>query len=686
MLSRLIPFLLLATMPWIAGCSSLSGSEQPASVEPPILDRELFFGDPEISNPELSPDGKYVAFIKPYRGARNIHVKGLHEKFTAARPVTGDERPVPGYFWSRDSRRLLYVQDEGGNENYHVFAVDPAGEPDPETGLPVARDLTPLQGVRARILSVPRNSPDEIIVGLNDRDPSLHDVYRLNLTTGKRELLLENTQNISNFVFDLEGNARLAVRQTPDGSTEFLRIDGNRLLPIYECGYDESCRPYRFHKDGKKLYVVSNKGADVDLTRLILMDAQTGRTDLVESDPEDQVDFGSAIFSSATDELIATVYVGDRVRIYPRDDDTALVLEALRDRFPQADFGFISATQDMRLLLVGVSRDVDPGSVYVLQRDDNDLELLFRSRPELPLEYLSSMEPIRYIARDGLEIPAYLTLPKGVEPTDLPLVVAPHGGPWSRDIWGYDPYSQFLANRGYAVLQPNFRSSSGYGKAFLNAGNRTWGTGAMQHDITDGVNYLIEQGIADPQRIGIFGGSYGGYATLAGVTFTPELYACGVPYVAPSNLISLIESFPAYWRPRLEGTWYKRVGDPEIEADRKDLTERSPLFHADRIQAPLLVVHGANDSRVKRAESDRIVAALYERNREVEYLVAPDEGHGFRARENRLALAAAAEKFLARHLGGRYQEELPDSVATRLEAITVDVSQVAEVAEVAANE
>ena len=462
MTCRLIPILLIATLLLLPGCTSLSGLEQVSLVRPPLLDRELFFGDPEISSPELSPDGKYVAFIKPYRDARNIHVKQLDEAFEAATPITADERPVPGYFWSRDGRYVLYVQDKGGNENYHVYAVDPAGEIDPATGVPVARDLTPVGDVRARILSVPRNSPGEIIVGLNDRDPSLHDVYRVDLATGKRELLIENTEKVSSYFFDLEGNARLATRQTPDGSTEFLRVEGSRLTAIYECSYEETCRPYRFHKDGKHLYIVSNKGPDVDLTRLMLMDAKTGRTELVESDPEDQVDFGSASLSAATDELLATVYVGDRVRIYPQDDD---------------------------------------------------LELLYRGRPELPVEHLSPMEPIRYIARDGLEIPAYLTLPRGLDPTNLPVVIAPHGGPWSRDTWGYDPYSQFLANRGYAVLQPNFRSSTGYGKAFLNAGNRTWGTGAMQHDITDGV------------------------------TFTPELYACGVPYVAPSNIITLIESF-----------------------------------------------------------------------------------------------------------------------------------------------
>jgi dienelactone hydrolase len=283
---------------------------------------------------------------------------------------------------------------------------------------------------------------------------------------------------------------------------------------------------------------------------------------------------------------------------------------------------------------------------------------------------------MRYKARDGMEIPAYLTLPKGVAPKNLPMIMLPHGGPWARDAWGYDPYTQFLANRGYAVLQPNFRGSAGYGKRFLNAGNKEWGFGAMQHDLTDGVNELVKQGIADPKRIGIFGGSYGGYATLAGVTFTPALYAAAVPYVAPSNLITLIESFPAYWGPYIK-IWHKRVGDPASASDKADLMARSPLFKAEQIKTPMLVVHGANDPRVKKTESDQIVVALRERGLSVEYIVAPDEGHGFRAPENRLALAAAMEKFLAKHLGGRNQQEVSAELSAKLAALTVDVKSVA---------
>lgn len=661
----------------LAGCQTGPAPEPQATVEPaPVLDRELFFGDPPVSGAQISPDGRHVAFLKPYRDVRNLWVKGVDEPFDAARPVTADNRPVPGYFWSQDGSFLLYVQDKGGNENFHVYAVDPTGDAEAESGVPPARDLTPVEGIRAFIYSVPERVPGTMLVGLNDRDPSFHDVYRIDIASGERTLEWRNEQGIGRFVFDLDGALRLAVRQTPGGGSEILRVDDEALEPIYTCTYEESCQPLRFHKDGELVYLRTNRGADVDLQRLTLLDPMSGEETLVESDPEGQVDLAGAWFATDSEELVATFYVGDRIRVYPKDDQVAADLERLRAALPDGDVLVTSSTTDMRRHLISVNRDVDPGSVYTYDRETGDVELLYRSRPELPSEHLAPMKPIRYTARDGLEIPAYLTLPKGVEAKGLPVVVHPHGGPWSRDRWGYDGFAQYLANRGYAVLQPNFRSSTGYGKAFLNRGNRTWGIGAMQHDITDGVQHLIDQGIADPERICIFGGSYGGYATLAGVTFTPDLYACGIPYVAPSSLITLIESFPDYWRPFLEGSWYRRVGDPEVAEDRVDLQARSPLFHVDQIKVPLLVVHGANDPRVKQHESDQIVVALRDKGHAVEYVVAPDEGHGFRAPENNLALAVAMERFLAKHIGGRLQEDVPAEVAAQLEKLTVDPASV----------
>jgi len=640
---------------------------------PPLLDRDLFFGDPEISAAQLSPDGRFVTFIRPYQGVRNIWIKGIDEDFDDARPLTADDKPVPGYFWSQDAAYVLYVQDRGGDENFHVWAVDPDGETEDDSGVPPARNLTDLDEVRALIIAVPRATPDRMLVGLNDRDPALHDVYALTISTGERELLIRNEQNIAGWSADLQGNVRFALRQNTEGGTEVIRVaDGELGQAIFECSWEESCGPMRFHPDGDKVWFQSNKGDDVDLTGLYLMDMESGELTLFERDPEGEVDFGGAIFAPDTDELLATVYVGDRPRIYPHDDAFAADLEFLREQLPEGEISLPSQTTDRSLALVSLSRDIDPGTIYLFNRNERTIEELYRSRPELPVEHMAEMQPIRYKARDGLEIPAYLTLPSGVAPENLAVVALIHGGPWARDTWGYRSQVQFLANRGYAVLQPNFRASTGFGKTFLNAGNNEWGD-AMQDDITDGVQYLVDQGIADPERVCIMGGSYGGYATLAGMTFTPDLYACGVNIVGVSNLISLINSIPAYWGPA-RMLFTLRMGDPDTDEGRAQLERQSPINHVDKIQRPLLVIHGANDPRVRQAEADQIVVAMREAELPVEYILAPDEGHGFRGRENRLAMFARTEQFLAEHLGGRHQESMDDEIAERLASITVDVA------------
>lgn len=642
----------------------------------PIVDRELFFGDPEISGGQISPDGQFITFVKPYRGVRNIWVKRVDAAFDDARPLTADSsRPVTGYFWTHDSRYVLFVQDRAGNENFRVYVVDPAAPAEAATGVPPARDLTPYENIRAAIYAVPRATPDQIIVGLNDRDPQLHDVYRIDINTGERELIIRNDENVAGWMTDNDGTVRMAVRLGPDGETQILRVDGEMLTEVYTCSNEETCGPIRFHQNGRQVYMRTDKGADVNLSRLILLDPETGEETFVESDPEDEVDFAGAAFSDLTGELQATFYVGDRVRIYPKTDVRRRDLELLRSKLPEGEISFGSSTADEKKWLVRVARDVDPGSTYLYDRETGDVELLYRSRPELPSEHLAPMRPVRYTARDGLEIHAYLTLPKGVEPRNLPVVILPHGGPWARDVWGYDGYAQYLANRGYAVFQPNFRGSTGYGKRFLNAGNKEWGTGAMQHDITDGVQYLIDEGIADPTKVGIFGASYGGYATLAGLAFTPEVYAAGISYVGPSNLITLLNSIPPYWAP-VKKMFDLRLGDQNDPADAERLKAQSPLFSADQIRAPLLVIQGANDPRVNRLESEQIVVALRDLGRHVEYMLAEDEGHGFAGRENRIAVAAAMERFLAPHLGGRFQEDMPEDIANTLAKLTVDVNTI----------
>lgn len=640
-----------------------------------LIDRKLFFGDPEISRAQLSPDGNFLAFRKPLNGVINIWVKGINEPMSAARPITEDKkRPIPAYFWSQDSRYILFVQDKGGNENFRIYAVSPTDKV-AKGQIPQAKDLTPEDNVQARIYAVPENNPNTIIVGLNNRDPKFHDVYSINIATGERKLLYKNDSNVSNWVTDLEGNLRLAVINLPDGSTQINRIEGDSLEEVYRCQFGETCSPIRFHKNGEQVYMATNKGNNVDLSRLTLFNPQTQEIEVIDSDPEKQVDFGSPIFSEETEELIGTVYIGDKQRIYPKEKEFAALLAYLKEKLPDGELGLSSMTEDGQKMIVSVSSDVDPGSAYLFDRQTKKLSLLYQVLPELKRENLAKMTPIRYTARDGLEIPAYLTLPVGKPARNLPLIVMPHGGPWARDIWGYNPYTQFLANRGYAVLQPNFRASTGYGKKFLNAGNKQWGTGTMQHDITDGVNYLIFQGIADPKRVGIFGVSYGGYATLAGLAFTPELYRAGASYVGPSNLITLFNSVPPYWE-SFKAELKLRMGDPTTPEGKNQLQQQSPLFSADKMKAPLLVIQGANDPRVKQAESDQIVAALKNKEIDVDYLLAADEGHGFREETNRLAVAAALEKFFAQHLQGRYQQAVSPEVKKQLEDLTVDISKV----------
>jgi dipeptidyl aminopeptidase/acylaminoacyl peptidase len=657
----------------------MSASRANAQV-PPLIDRELFFGDPEISGAQISPDGKSISFIKPFMNVRNIWVKATSDPFDRATPLTADTtRPTTEYFWSRDSKYILYVQDKGGDENYRIYAVDPAAHGDP---VPPARDLTPLANVRAQIIDVPRTSPNEIVVALNDRRADLHDVYRLNLSTGERSLVRKNDENIIGWLTDLGGMLRLGLRMTESGGSEILRLDSAGVKSIYSVSAEEECSPLRFTPDGKKFYMITNKGA-IDKIELQLFDLATGKTTLVEKDPKNEVDFGSALFSEVTDELLATFYVGDRVRVYPREKKFAADYARLVKAVPPGEIGISSMTADEQVAMVVVSSDVDPGSRYLYNRATGKADLLYRSRPKLPMEHLAPMKPVRYKARDGMSIPAYLVTPKGVPARNLPTVMVIHGGPWVRDMWGYDPEAQFLANRGYAVLMPNFRGSTGYGKRFLNAGNKQWGTGSMQHDITDAVKDLVAKKIADPKRVAIYGGSYGGYATLAGLAFTPDLFAAGVSYVGPSNIITLLKSIPPYWAPAKK-MFAVRVGDMENPKDLKQLERQSPLNSASKIKAPLLVVQGANDPRVKKAESDQIVVAMRDLGRQVEYMVAPDEGHGFAGKENRLAMYTAMEKFLAKHIGGRAQESVSPDIQKRLAALTVDVKTVTKAPEVSA--
>ncbi len=639
--------------------------------QPPLIDRELFFGDPEIAGAQISPDGKYIAFLKPLNKTRNVWVKATAEPFSSAKPVTADtKRPIPGFFWSRDSKYILFVQDQAGDENYNVYAVNPADKPAAGTEVPAARNLTDAKGVRAFIYSVPRSDADLLYVGLNDRDKAWHDLYKVKISTGERTLVRRNTDRIGGWNFDNKDQLRVAERSAENGDTEILRLDATGAVKIYSCTVLENCSVLRFHKDNKRFYMDSNAGSDVDLGRLTLFDLETSKADVVESDPLKRVDLATAVFSDRTDELIATAYLDDKRRLYFKDKAFESDYNWLQKQLPNKQINMGSMTADEQMWIVSAVADNEPGETYLFDRKAKRITLQYKIREKIDRSYLSSTTVVRYPSSDGLEIPAYLTLPKGLPGKNLPVLVFPHGGPWARDVCGYQPYWQFFANRGYAVLAPNFRGSTGYGKKFINAGNREWGQ-KMQDDITWGVKYLVAQGIADPKRVGIMGGSYGGYATLAGVAFTPDVYAGAVSIVGPSNLITLLESIPPYWEAGRK-MFHERMGDPSTPAGKAQLERQSPLNSAAKIKTPLLVVQGANDPRVNKAESDQIVIALRDKGFPVEYIVAPDEGHGFARPVNNMAMIAASEFFLAKHLRGRFQEGATPEVRARLTEITVN--------------
>jgi dipeptidyl aminopeptidase/acylaminoacyl peptidase len=648
---------------------SVDAQEKKTAGLPPVIDRDLIFGNPEIAAAQLSPDGQYIAFLKPWKDTRNVYVKKVDEPFSAARQMTAEtKRPVAGYFWSRDSKYILFAKDHDGDENYNVYAVDPAAQPAAGADAPEARDLTGLKGVRVMLYETPKTDPDILYIGINDRDKAWHDLYKVRISTGEKTLIRKNTDRITGWSFDLKGQLRLATRSADNGDTEILRVDADKMTPIYTCSVFESCDPVHFHTNNSRVYLESNKGSD--LVSLMLLDPQTGKTEMVESDPLGKVDLGGALFSKANDELIETWYIAARAKTYFKDKVYGADYRWVEKQFPGQEIRVVSSTQDEQKWLVMAVADTEPGKTVLFDRKTKTITPQYTLWDKIPRESLAEMKPVSYKSSDGLEIPAYLTLPRGVPAKNLPAIVLPHGGPWGRDEWGYNPLAQFFANRGYAVLQPNFRASTGYGRKFLDAGNLEWGR-KMQDDLTWGVKYMVAEGVADPKRVGIMGGSYGGYATLAGAAFTPDLYAAAVDVVGPSNLITLLESIPPYWE-SIRKLFAVRMGDANTAEGKRLLMEESPLNSASQIKTPLLVAQGANDPRVNRREAEQIVIALRDRGFPVEYILAPDEGHGFARPINNLALFMATEKFLADHLGGRYQEGGTSEEVARLTELTID--------------
>ncbi len=607
---------------------------------PPLIPRDVLFGNPEKTQPRISPDGKFLAYIAPDdKNVLQVWVRSVGTE--DARKLTNDpKRGIRLFMWTFDGEHLLYQQDAAGDENFHLYAVNIKTEQ--------TRDLTPYKGVQARLDDLDHKFPNEALIAMNKENPKKHDVYRVNLKTGETKLEAENPGKIVGFTADGQLKVRAALLATDDGGHDLLvrETPDQPWKKLRHWEFEEQGSPMSFSEDGKTLYVIATH--DANAARLLAIDLGTGKETVVAEDPE--YDVGGAMIHPTKYTIQAVSFNRDKVEWKVLDPGIQADFDALaKVRSGQLNVG--SRDLQDKVWLVSYVTDDGPVYYYAYDRSSKKAELMFSHQPKLEDLKLASMKPVSYKARDGLTIHGYLTVPVGVEPKNLPTVLYVHGGPWGRDAWGFNPTVQWLANRGYAVLQPNFRGSTGYGKKFLNAGNKEW-AGKMHDDLIDGVNWIVKQGVADPKKVAIMGGSYGGYATLVGLTFTPEVFACGVDIVGPSNIITLLRSIPPYWTPGI-AMFNKRVGHPEQDADF--LKSRSPLFLADKITKPLLIGQGANDPRVKQAESDQIVEAMRKAKRPVEYVVYTDEGHGFARPENRLHFYAKTEEFLAKYLGGRFE-------------------------------
>ncbi len=614
----------------------------------PIISRGLLFGNPDKASPEISPDGTKLAYLAEVNGVLNVWVAPM-TNVGAAKPVTKDtKRGIRNYFWSYDNEHILYTQDEGGDENWHVYATNLKTN---ET-----RDLTPLPGVQAQIEGVSHKLPGELLVGINDRNKELHDVYRVNIATGDRKLVRKNDGYVG-FMSDDDFNVRFALKMMPDGGMDMLKPQGDDWTEFTKIPADDSLTtgPMGFDKTGKTLYMRDSRGRDTGA--MIAWNLDTNEKKILAEDAKADIDNAMIHPTEKTVEAVRSTY--DRSHWNILDDSIKPDMQYL-STVAAGDVEVTSRTQDDRHWIVSYLMDDGPVRYYHYDRAAKKANFLFTNRHRLEGQPLAKLHPVVIKARDGLDLVSYLTLPvwadrdgDGKTTSTLPMVLYVHGGPWSRDSWGLNPTHQWLANRGYAVLSVNYRGSTGLGKNFTNAGNHEW-AGKMHDDLIDVVNWAVTEKIADPSKVAIMGGSYGGYATLVGLTFTPDTFACGVDIVGPSNIITLLNSIPPYWKPMID-MFTSRVGDHRTEDGKKFLAERSPLTHVDKIKKPLLIGQGANDPRVKQAEADQIVKAMSDKNIPVAYVLFPDEGHGFARPENRLAFYAVAEAFLAKHLGGRFE-------------------------------
>jgi dipeptidyl aminopeptidase/acylaminoacyl peptidase len=605
-----------------------------------LIPRDVLFGNPERLSPAVSPDGRRLAHIAPVDGILNVWVGTLGGD--DAKPVSNDrERGVRSFAWCPNNRHIVYPQDTGGDENWHLRVVDLESGGD--------ADVTPFDGVQARILAADRRRPNHLLVGLNRRNPELHDAYLLDVRDGSLELVAENP-GFAGWLVDTELAVRGGLAFLPDGGVE-IRVgdpkagDYRTLLAV---GSEDAITTdvAGFTHEGDAVYLVTSK--DANAARLLRMDLATGAFEVLAADPT--YDVSDVLIHPETHHVQAVTFTRERADHVVLDPSIAADVEAMKALHP-GDLHFRGRDLADRMWIVGFTADDGPVAYYAYDRESGGATFLFAHKPDLAAYTLAQMEPFAFTTRDGLQVHGYLTFPPGSDRTREPAVLFVHGGPWARDEWGFAPDPQWLANRGYLCIQVNYRGSTGYGKDFLNAGDREWGA-RMHDDLLDAVAWAVEQGHADPGRIAIYGGSYGGYAALVGATFTPDVFCCAIDVVGPSDLRTLIRSIPPYWAP-LVAQFHKRVGNPDTEPDF--LWSRSPLSKVDQIRIPMLIAQGANDPRVKKEESEQIVAAMEQRGIPHRYLVFADEGHGFRKPENNLAFHAAAEEFLAEHVGGRLE-------------------------------
>lgn len=634
-MKKLNVLLMLALAMAIGACQGNSEKAPEKTMTVQEIPLKDFFKNPEKSSYEISPNGDYFAFMAPYENRMNVFVQKIgSEESTRLTDVT--DRDIAGFMWANNNR-ILYLKDNGGDENFGIYGINIDGS-NPQ-------NLTAFDGVKTQIIDELEGLNDFIMVGLNKRNPQIFDPYRLNITTGDLEMLYENPGNVSGWMTDHDGKLRIAV--TTDGvnnSLLYRETEKDDFKTILTTNFKESMSPQFFTFDNKNLYAVSNLGRDK--AAAVIFDVKEGKeTEVLFEHPE--VDVSYIGYSDKRKVITAVSYTTDKRHRKFFDEETKTMMEFLENELAGYEIGIGSSNKNEDKYIVRTYSDKSRGAYYFYDKTEQKLEKIADVSPWLDESQMAEMKPIQYQSRDGLTINGYLTLPKGVEAKNLPVVMNVHGGPWARDNWGFNPEVQMLANRGFAVLQVNFRGSTGYGRSFWEASFKQWGQ-AMQNDVTDGAQWLIDQGIADPKRIAIYGASYGGYATLAGLAYTPNLYACGVDYVGVSNLFSFMKTIPPYWQQYLD-MMYEMVGNPET--DSAMLAAFSPALNAEKIVAPLFIAQGAKDPRVNIAESDQMVEAMKKRGVDVEYLVKAEEGHGFRNEENRFEFYEAMLGFLKTHIG-----------------------------------